>query len=51
MRDSTSPTTLLIMELPMANRPMMNSDRKMVTTAPRLVERLRAKWEPASCRE
>ena len=43
MRDSTSPTTLLTMRLVMANRPMMNSDRKMVTTAPRLVDQLREK--------
>ena len=48
MRDSTSPSMLLTMRLAMANRPMMNSDRKIVTTAPRLVDQLRAKWLPAS---
>ena len=48
MRLSTSPTTLFTMMEAMANTPMMNSDRKMVITAPKLEPKLRLKWYPAS---
>ena len=33
------------------NKPMMNSDKKMVMTAPSDVVQLRVKWLPASRRE
>ena len=45
---STVPTMPSSSTEPMANRPMMNSDRKIVTTAPNVVEPLRTKWCPAS---
>ena len=48
---STLPTMLLIMTEPRTNRPMMKSERKMVTTAPRTVVQLRRKWWPHSLRE
>ena len=51
MRLSTSPIMLLTIIVMMANTPMMNSERKMVTTAPMLVPTLRVRWLPASRRE
>ena len=48
---STVPISELTIAEPTMNRPMMNSDRKMVMTAPSEVPRLRKKWLPASRRE
>ena len=43
--------TLVIIEEPMMKRPMMNSDRKIVITAPSDVVILRKKWLNASLSE
>ena len=40
---STDPTMFSTTAEPRTNRPMMKSDRKMVTTAPRTVVQLRRK--------
>ena len=48
---STVPITELSIAEPMTNRPMMNSERKIVMTAPSEVVQLRKKWLRASLSE
>ena len=48
---STLPIAEFTSTEPMMNKPMMNSDRKMVMTAPKDVVQLRKKWRTASLME